>query len=103
MTGVENVNLSARYVVAVALGLAEIKRGVILSPDHQQARLRVAHPSLPFRVGVHIRSIVVEQVSLNLGLAGLAEKGEFIGPQIRVVAFHARIISNMAGTRCSQR
>src|SRR5580692_99512 len=72
-------------------------------PRSPKARLRVAHPSLPFRVVVHIRSIVVEQVSLNLGLAGLAEKGEFIGPQIRVVAFHARIISNMAGTRCSQR
>jgi hypothetical protein len=32
----------------------------------------LAHPCLPFRVGVHIGSIVVEEVALNVGLAGKA-------------------------------
>src|SRR5437764_10833779 len=87
MTGVEHVNLSVRYVPAIGLRLREVEREVILPPDHQQARLLLAHPGLPLRVGVYIGSIVVEQVALNVGLAGLVEKGKFIGPEIRVIAF----------------
>jgi hypothetical protein len=35
MTSVKNMNFGTRNVVAVALWLAEIKREVILTPDHQ--------------------------------------------------------------------
>src|SRR6266851_3498686 len=96
MTRVENVNFSVRYILAIALRFAGIEREVILAPDHQQARLLGAHPCLPLRIGVHIGSIVVKQVALNLGLAGLVEKIEFICPEIRAVAFHVRIVSDMA-------
>src|ERR1700674_5762013 len=48
MTGVENVNLSVRYILPVALRLAEVEGEIILAPDHQQAWLLLAHPSLPF-------------------------------------------------------
>src|SRR5580658_6137608 len=98
MTGVENVNLSARYIVAVALGLPGIKREVILSPDHQQARLLLTHPRLPFLIGVHVGSIVVEQIALNLSLPGLVEKIEFVSPEVGVVALHIRVASDMART-----
>src|SRR6266851_5661789 len=101
MTGVENVNFSFRYILAVAFRLAQIEREVILAPDHQQARLLFAHPCLPLRIGIYVGSIVVKQVALNLGLAGLIEKVKFIGPQIGVVAFHVGIISNMARSRRS--
>ena len=99
MTGVENVNLSVRQVLPVPLRFAEVKRQIVLAPDHQQARLLLAHPGLPFRVGVHIGSIVVEQITLNVGLAGPVEKGKFVGPKIRVVAIHVRIVSDMTGAR----
>ena len=99
MTGVENVNLSVRHILTVALWFTEIERGVILTPYHQQTRLLLAHPGLPFRVGIHIRSIVVKEVALNLGLAGLAEKGKFIRPEIRVLAFDVQIVSHMARPR----
>jgi len=101
MTGVENVNLSARHVPAIGLRLRELEREVILAPDHQQARLLLAHPCLPFGVGLHIGSIVVEEVALNVCLAGLVEKGKFIGPEIWVVAFQVGIVPDMARPCCS--
>src|SRR5260370_39495237 len=103
MTGVENVNLSARYVFAVAFRLARIEREVIFTPDHQQARLLLAHPRLPFWIGVHIGSIVVEQITLNVGLTRLVEKIKLIGPEIGVGAFHLRIVSHMARARGPER
>src|SRR6202162_4085915 len=103
MTGVENVNLSVRHVPAIGFRLQEVEREVILTPDHQQGRLLLAHPCLPFRVSVHIGSIIVEEVALNVGLAGLVEKGKFIGPEIRVVAFRVGIVPDMARPRRRQR
>ena len=99
MTGVENVNFSVRNVLAVAFRLAGIEREVILTPDHEQARLLLAHPCLPFGVGVYIGSIIVEQIALNLGLAGLVEKIKFISPEIGVVAFDVGIVPDMARAR----
>src|SRR5216684_5814892 len=69
---VENVNLSVRYIAAIGLGLREFKREVILAPNHQQSRLPFAHPRLPLGVGVDIRAVVIEEIALNIHLAGLA-------------------------------
>ena len=40
---------------------------------------------------------------MNVGLAGLVEKGKFIGPEIRVIAFHVGIIPDVARPRRRQR
>src|ERR1700675_2464753 len=72
---VENVNLSVRYIPAIGFRLREFKREVILAPNHQQPRLPLAHPRLPLGVGVDVRAVVIEEVALNIRLAGLAEKG----------------------------
>jgi len=48
MTGMENVNLSIRHIPAIGFRLREVEREVILNPDHQQARLLLAHPCLQF-------------------------------------------------------
>src|ERR1700674_4428142 len=103
MTGVENVNFSLRHIPAISFRLREFEREVILTPDHQQARLLLAHPCLPFWIGVHIGSIVVEQITLNVGLTRLVEKIKLIGPEIGVVAFHVRIVSYMARARGRER
>ena len=71
VAGVENVNLGVGHILPVALRLAEIERQVMLAPDHQQTRLLLAHPGLPLGVGVDVRSIVVEEVGLNIRLSGL--------------------------------
>src|SRR5438105_4682428 len=103
MTGVEHMHLSARHIPAIRFRLCELERAVILAPDHQQARLRLAHPRLPRGVGVDIRAVVVEEVALNLGLAGLAEEGKLVGPEIWVIAFHVGIVPDMARPRRRQR
>src|SRR6266478_9889985 len=90
-------------VLAVAFRLAGIEREVIFTPDHEQAWLLLAHPCLPFWIGVHIGSIVVEQITLNVGLTRLVEKIKLIGPEIGVVAFHVRIVSHMARARSRER
>src|SRR5207302_3968631 len=73
------------------------------SPKSREARLLLPHPCLPFRVGVHVRAVVVEEVALNVGLARLVEKGKFIGPKIRVIAFHIGIVPDMARPRRRER
>src|SRR6266478_6575158 len=80
MARIENMYFGLRHVAAIGLRFRKLKRQIVFAPDHQQARLLLAHPSLPLRVGVDVRAVVVEEVALNLGLAGLVEKVEFISP-----------------------
>jgi hypothetical protein len=54
----------------------------VLAPDHQQARLLLPHPRLPLGIGLYVRPIVAEEVALCRP-DRLAEKREFIRPQIR--------------------
>src|ERR1700730_10387607 len=61
MTGIKNMNFSVRHVLAITLRFAEIKRQIVLTPDNQQARLHLAHPCLPLRVGIDVRAVVVEE------------------------------------------
>jgi len=64
----------------------------VFAPDHQQARLLLPHPCLPFRVRFDIGSIIVKEIALNLRLARLIEKIELISPEIRVIAFDVWVI-----------
>src|SRR5206468_6565702 len=99
MTGVENVNLGVRHILAVAFWLARIEREIVITPDHQQARLFLTHPSLPLGIGLYIGAIVVEQIALNLRLLRLIEERELVRPQIRIVAIDVRIVPDMARPR----
>src|SRR5580765_1213889 len=103
MTGIENMYLGVRYVFAITFRFTKIEREIVLSPDHQETRLLLAHPGLPLWVRLHIGSIVIEQIALNIGLVGLVEEIEFIGPEIRIVAFHVRIVADMPGARGRER
>src|SRR5579864_3251812 len=58
MTGVENANVSARHIPAIGFRLRAVEREIILTPDHQQARLLLAHPRLPPGVVVDVRAVV---------------------------------------------
>src|ERR1700674_287714 len=96
MTRIEDVDLGLRHVAAIGLGLRELERLVVLAPQDEKPRLLFAHPGLPPGVGVDVRAVVVEEVALDVGLAGLVEKGEFIRPEIRVVAFDVWVAPDMA-------
>src|SRR5580692_10433057 len=69
MAAIHNVNLSAWHILPVGFRLRGIERRLILTPDHQQAWLLFAHPRLPFRVRIHIGSVVIEEIALYLSLA----------------------------------
>src|SRR6476646_2878334 len=99
MARIENVDFCLGYIFSVAFWFTGIERKIVLAPDHQQTRLLLAHPRLPFRISFHICSVVIEQVALNIGLAGLIEKVEFISPEIGVIAFHLRIVPDMTRPR----
>src|ERR1700751_1890338 len=86
MPSIDDVHFGLRHVAAIGFRLRGVEREFILTPDHQQARLLLAHPGLPFRVGVNVRPVVVEEVDLNIALAGLVEEVKFIGPEIGVIA-----------------
>ena len=92
MPGVENVNFGVRHIPAIGFGLGGSERKVVLPPDHEQARLLLAHPRLPSRVGFHVGPIVVKKIALNVGLPRLVEKSELVGPQIGVIAIHVRVV-----------
>src|SRR6202043_3471655 len=101
--GVEDVDFRVRYVLAIAPRLAQVKREIVFAPDDQKLWAGIPEPGLPLGVGVDVRAVVIEKVTLNIHLAGLAKKGKFIGPQIGVIAFHVGIASDMTRPRRLQR
>src|SRR6267143_1655538 len=103
MTRIEDVEFGLRHVAAIGLWFRKLERNVVFAPEDEKPRLLLAHPSLPLGVGVDVRAVVVEEVTLNVGLAGLAEKGKFIGPEIRVVVLDVGVVPDMAGSRRRER
>src|SRR5437016_12843463 len=103
MTGIEHVDFGRRHVAAIGYRFRRLERPVVLAPEDEQLWLRLAHPGLPLGVGLDVRAIVVEEVALNVGLAGLVEKREFIGPEIRVVAIYVGIVPDVPCPRGRQR
>src|SRR5580658_9854115 len=103
MTSVENLNSSVRHIAAISLRFRKLERRVVFAPENEEPRLLLAHPGLPLGVGLDVRAVVVEEVALNVGLAGLVEKSKFIGPKIRVIALHVGIVPDMARPRRRQR
>ena len=102
MARVENVHLRLRHILTVTFRLAWIEREIVPAPNDQQLRLRLLHPRLPLRIGVHIRAIVVEKIALNLRLSRRIEKCILIRPQVRVIQLDVRIVPDMARLRRRQ-
>lgn len=57
----------------------------MLAQDDQKTRLALAHPGLPFPIGLDVRPLVVKEVGLDVRLARGAQEGEFVRPKIRAV------------------
>src|SRR6202030_2088276 len=100
---IEDEDFGVRHILSVSFRLAEIEREIVLTPDYQQTRLLLAHPCLPFRVGVDVRSIIVEKIALNVGLAGLIQKVKLVRPQIWIIALHVGIATDVSRPRRRQR
>jgi hypothetical protein len=72
-------------------------------PKSPTGAAALTHPSLPPGIVFDVGAVVVEEVALNLDLAGLIEKSKFVRPQIGVIAFHVGIASDMPRPRRLQR
>jgi len=79
------MDLGVGHVPPVRLRLGRQERRVVAAPQHQQRRLVRAQPLLPGRIAGDVGAVVVEQVGLEVVLPWSAEKGDFVGPQVRVV------------------
>src|SRR4029077_5219388 len=76
---------------------------IVLTPNHEETRLSFLHPCLPFRVSVHVGSVVVEQIALNLRLSRLIHEVKLFSAQITIIAIDVWIVSDMARPRRLQR
>src|SRR5271167_3180359 len=103
MAAVNNVDFGVRNILAVALRLARVKRCFVFAPDHEQPWLLLAHPFLPFQIGIDVGSVVVEKIALYLSLAGPIQKIKFVGPEVGIVALHVGIVSDVPRTRRLER
>src|SRR3989442_1722447 len=103
MTRIEDVECGSRHVAAIGLRFRKVERRVVFAPEDEKPRLLLAHPSLPRGVGVHVPSVVVEEVALNVGLAWLAQEGVFVGPQIGIVLLRVRVVADVTRPRGVQR
>ena len=54
---------------------------------------------MPFGIVVDVGAVIVEEVALNFGLAGLVEKIIFVGIEIRVMPFDVGIVAYVARAR----
>src|SRR5258707_12682861 len=70
--------------------LGDVEHRIIAAPDHQSGRAVCAQPVLPLREGRDIVAIVVEQVRLDIGLAGTGQERDFVVPEVGVVALRMR-------------
>src|SRR5438445_8749950 len=103
MTSIEDMHKSIPHVPPVRLRLRPVEGQIVLSPDHEESWLRLAHPRLPLGIGLDICAVVVEEIALNVGLARLIEKGELVRPEIRVVPVYVRIVADMPRPRGGER
>src|SRR3989442_14694513 len=86
MARIEHVDFGFGHIAAIGVRFGKLEGQVVLPPEDEQPRLLLVHPSLPFGVGVDVGAVVVEEVALNVSLAGLVEKSKLIGPEIGVIA-----------------
>src|SRR5712671_5523535 len=99
MASIQYMDPCVRDISPIRLRLRQLEREIVFAPNHEQARLPLAHPRLPGGICIDVRAVIVEEVALNVGLTWLTEKSEFVGPEIGVIVFHVRIIPDMASSR----
>ena len=90
MAGVELVDFGIRQVALERLATGRDERGIVPPPDHQRRRPVRAQPRLPCRIGRDIGPVVVQQIGLDLALAGFRQVGIFVGPGVRIITFGMR-------------
>ena len=90
MAGVEQVDFAIRQIALERLRTGSDERGIVPPPDHQSRWLVLAQPRLPRRIRSDVCPVVVQQIGLDLALAGSRQVGVLVSPGVRVITFGMR-------------
>src|SRR6516225_6293192 len=82
--------LSPRVISFVCFRTRYSEGSIVASPQNQERRFVVPKPTLPYRIGLDVILIVIEQVQLNISLPRLVEEVILVYPQIGIVQLGLR-------------
>src|SRR5215472_8477793 len=74
MAGVKELNLRTRQVFPKSFGSCGNEERIILAPDREQRRLRLAEILLEFRIELYVRGIIQKQIELDVFIAGTLQQ-----------------------------
>src|SRR5437016_14448385 len=74
MSGIEELNLRARYVFSKRFRTCGNEKGIVLAPDRKQGRLRFTEIFLKFRIKLYVRRVIQKQIELNLSVPRTLEQ-----------------------------
>jgi len=80
MACIKDVHFGVGNVAAIGFRFRKIERWIVFPPEDEKPGMRFSHPGLPFRIVLNVRSIVVEEVALNIRLPRFAQEREFVRP-----------------------
>src|SRR5215472_4307759 len=75
MSGIEELNLGARYIFPKRFRSWGNEERIVLAPDRKQRRFRFTEIFLKFRIQPHVRRIIQKQIELNLFVPRTFEEG----------------------------
>jgi hypothetical protein len=95
MTSIENLHFGIGYVAPVCLGFFDLERRVEATPQNQERRLEAAEPLLPRGITGDVGPVVIEQVHLDVALAGTAQERELVYTEVGVLQRYVRASSHV--------
>ena len=84
MAGIEEMQFGVRQVAQVGRRAVGGKDLVVLAPHDQRRRLPLAEERLKFRIERNVRSVVEEQVELDVLVARAVEQRLVVAPVVRI-------------------
>jgi hypothetical protein len=74
------VDFGVRKIALERLRTGSDERGIVPPPDHKNRWPVLAQPRLPRRIRSDVRPVVVQQIGLDLALAGSRQVGVLVSP-----------------------
>ena len=74
MTGIQEFDHGVGIVAAIGFGAGRDEENIVLAPDRERRRFRIAEIGLKFRVERNVARIIEKQIQLNFIIAGAPEQ-----------------------------
>jgi len=82
MAGIEEMHFGVRKITQVRMCTVFGEDLVVLAPDDQHRRLAFAEKGLKLRIERDIRAVIVEEIELDILVAGTVEQGLIVNPVV---------------------